>query len=235
MMSARIAIVDLDLGPVRLACCASLLDSEEMARADRFLRGADRQRFIASHAALRVVLGEELRQPAGSLRFGYEAGGRPFLADPAGTGLDFNLSHSGDRAVVGLVYGTRIGVDVEVRRPLPDALRIARSHFAPDEAAALGALPCECREDAFFGLWTRKEAVVKALGAGLSMPLAAFSVTIPPAPPELIRSVGDGQGWTLASLDVGPGGLATAAVMAAGCTMRSAALSEDWLDKFRAK
>ena len=75
-----------------------------------------------------------------------------------------------------------IGVDVEASRPLPDALRIARSHFAPDEAASLEALPLDMREAAFFGLWTRKEAVVKALGVGLSQPLASFSVAVPPEP-----------------------------------------------------
>lgn len=235
MMSARIAVAGLDLGPDRLARCARLLDPGELACADRFLRAADRSRFIASHAALRVVLSGELGQPAATLRFGCEAGGRPFLASPAGTDIDFNLSHSGDLAVIGVVRGARIGVDVEVRRSLPDALRIARSHFAPDEAAALGVLPPGHREEAFFALWTRKEAVVKALGAGLSMPLAAFSVTIPPAPPELLRIAGGGQRWSLTSLDVGPGACATAAVMAAGCTISSETLARDWLDKFRAK
>lgn len=235
MMSAQVVVVGLDLGPERLASCAALLDPEEMARADRFLRPADRNRFMASHAALRIILGEELGHPPEALVFDREAGGRPFVADPAGTSLDFNLSHSGDLAVIGLAHGARIGVDVEARRALPDALRIARSHFAVDETAALGTLPPEDREEAFFALWTRKEAVVKALGAGLSLPLGAFSLTVPPAPPRLLRIAGGTERWSLASPAVGPGSFATVAVMAPGCEIRSVALAGDWIDKFRAK
>ncbi|MCJ2013720.1 4'-phosphopantetheinyl transferase family protein [Methylobacterium sp. J-076] len=235
MARADVVVVGLGLDPGRLARCAGVLDPEETDRAGRFLRAADRARFLASHAALRAVVGAALGRPAASLRFGRDADGRPFLAEPAGTGLDINLSHSGGVALVGLVRSARIGVDVEVRRPLPDALRIARGHFAQDEACALEALPPEAREAAFFALWTRKEAVVKALGAGLSLPLAAFSVSVPPAPPRMLRIAGEAAGWTLAAIEAGPGVCATAAVPAAGCTIRTTALPAGWADEFDAK
>ena len=234
-MIADVVIAALALDPARIARCAALLSAEETARADRFLREADRDRYIASHAALRVVIGRECGLPPERLRFATEPNGRLFLAEPAGTDLDVNLSHSGDIALIGLVRGARIGVDVEIRRPLPDALRIARSHFARDETTALEALPPSQRERAFFGLWTRKEAVVKALGAGLSQPLAGFSVTVPPDPARLLRIAGGTGPWTLATLDPGPGACVTVAVTAAGVSVRQRDLPATFADKFDAK
>ncbi len=181
----------------------ALLSAEETARADRFLREADR---TASSPAMRpcVWCRRECGLPPERLRFATESTGRPVLAEPAGTDhrhqpLAFRR-YRADRSGP----GARIGVDVEIRRPLPDALRIARSHFAPDETAALEALPPSQREAAFFGLWTRKEAVVKALGAGLSQPLAGFSVTVPPEPARMLRITGGSAHWTLATLDPAP-------------------------------
>lgn len=234
MKDATVVVVDLRLDPPRMARCAALLDAGETARADRFLRGEDRARFIASHAALRHVLARALSTDPATVAFRAEITGRPALAMPSGQ-LDFNLSHSGDRALIGLVRGARIGVDVEIRRPLPDALRIARSHFAPDETRALAALPPEAREEAFFGLWTRKEAVVKALGAGLSLPLSAFCVTVPPSPPRLLSGASGPEGWTLAEVEAGPGAAATVAVTAPNTTLLAEHLPADWPDHFPAK
>lgn len=234
-MIADVVIAALARDAGRLARCTALLSEEEAARADRFLRPADRDRFLSSHAAFRLTLGAELGVPPERLRFGRESTGRPFIAEPADTGLDVNLSHSGDIAVIGMVRGTRIGVDVEIRRPLPDALRIARSHFAPDEASALAALPSVAREAAFFGLWTRKEAVVKALGAGLSQPLSSFSVTVPPDPARLLRIAGGTEPWTLATIEPAHGAFATIAVMAAGVTITVRPLPATWADMNDAK
>jgi len=232
---ADVVIAALALDAGRLARCATLLSQDERARADRFLRPADRDRFLSSHAAFRLALGTELGVPPGSLRFERESGGRPFIAAPADTGLDVNLSHSGDIAVIGMVRGARIGVDVEIHRPLPDALRIARSQFAPDEASALAALPAIAREAAFFGLWTRKEAVVKALGAGLSQPLSSFSVTVPPDPARLLRIAGGAEPWTLAMIEPAYGAFATIAVMAAGVNITVRSFPGTWAEMNDAK
>ena len=229
MSAADIWIVDLALSEARLARCAVILSPEERARADRFLRPADRARFTASHAALRLILAEALGVGAESITFAAGPAGKPELDGPARGRLAFNLSHSGACALVGLARDAGIGVDVEAIRPLPDALRIARAHFAPDEAAALAALPSATREAAFFGLWTRKEAVVKALGAGLSLPLARFSVSLPPAAPRVLRMVESGS-WTLADVATGSGMAATVAVRATGAAITTHRLPSDWPD-----
>ncbi|SDM65863.1 4'-phosphopantetheinyl transferase [Methylobacterium phyllostachyos] len=227
MSAADIWLVDLALPPVQIERCAHVLDASERERAERFLRPVDRARFIMSHAALRLVLSGALACRPSSIRITADAFGKPRLADPGEGAIAFNLSHSGARALIGLAEAPSIGVDIEALRPIPDALRIAHGHFAGDETAALADLPLEARASAFFDLWTRKEAVVKALGAGLSLPLDRFSVTVPPAPPRMLRG---GEAWTLATIEAGADYAATVAVPATGVTLRHHTLPTDWPD-----
>lgn len=229
MSAADVWIADLTVSPGRLDLCWTVLDQPERDRADRFLRPIDRARYVASHAALRLVLAEPLACDPAEIRFVAGADGKPALAGSAQGELHFNLSHSGARALIGTAPAAPIGVDVEVIRPIPDAGQIARMHFAADEAAALLALPPDAVERVFYGLWTRKEALVKALGTGLSLPLDRFSVTLPPAPPRLLRWAGAG-GWTLEEIDVDPDYAATVAVRSADATVRSRRLPADWPD-----
>ncbi|MGH1574501.1 4'-phosphopantetheinyl transferase family protein [Methylobacterium sp. P31] len=229
MNAADVWLIDLAVSPARLDHCASVLDEAERDRAARFLRPADRVRYIASHAALRLILAGPLDLDPAEIRLATGAAGKPELAGSARGVLDFNLSHSGQRALVGLAQAAAIGVDIELVRPIPDAVRIARAHFAADETAILTALPSDAVVPAFFGLWTRKEAVVKALGAGLSLPLDRFSVTLPPAPPRLLRIAGGGA-WTLASVDAGPNYAGTVAVRSASATVTHHTLAADWPD-----
>lgn len=224
--------VDLALSEARLARCAAWLSPDEAARADRFLRSEDRNRYVASHAALRLILSRALGTAAAAVAFSAGAAGKPELAGPHAGILHFNLSHSGTRALVGLARIAAIGVDVEAIRPIPDALRIARAHFSASEAAALAALPLDAVGPAFTGLWTRKEAVVKALGAGLSLRLDRFTLTLPPEAPRLTGIAGgDPKAWTLHHLEPGPGTVGTAAIRAPGAAVALCALPEDWLDR----
>ena len=223
--------VDLALSAGRLAGCDAWLSAEEAARADRFLRAEDRDRYRASHAALRLILGRALGVAPGVLAFATGPAGKPELAGGLAGALHFNLSHSGARALVGISPEAAIGVDVEALRPIPDALRIARTQFAQAEAEALAALPPEAVGPAFTGLWTRKEAVVKALGAGLSLPLDRFVLTLPPAPPRLVAITGDDpEAWSLHHLEPGPGTVGTAAIRAPGARVARCALPAGWAD-----
>lgn len=228
----RVWSVDLALSEAHLARCAARLSPEEAARADRFLRRDDRDRYRASHAALRLILGGALGVAADAIAFAAGPAGKPELAGPLAGALCFNLSHSGPRALVGVSPRAAIGVDVEALRPIPDALRIARAHFAPAEAAALSALPRDMVEAAFTGLWTRKEAVAKALGTGLSLPLDRFEVTLPPDAPRLVAIAGDGPpAWTLHHLEPGPGTVGAAAIRAPDAAVALCALADGWPDR----
>jgi 4'-phosphopantetheinyl transferase len=178
----RVVRVDLER-----AGCADVLSGDERARAARFLRDDSRRRFVAARAALRRLLAEALRCAPDALAFGYEPGGRPFVAEPAPGDLVFNVSHSGELALLAIGRGRRLGVDVERLGRRVSGEAIARRFFAPREAEALLALPEAEQPAAFLRIWTRKEAYIKALGEGLRLPLDSFEVSLGD-PPRLLRS-----------------------------------------------
>jgi 4'-phosphopantetheinyl transferase len=95
--------------------------------------------------------------------------GKPYLDPPHA--LEFNLSHSKDALLIGLSRSQPLGVDIETRGRQRPVQPLAQRFFAPDEAAALQALDPGLRQNAFLGLWSCKEAVVKALGRGIAFGL----------------------------------------------------------------
>lgn len=223
--------VDLALDKTDLRACRACLSPDEEERADRFLRPADRARFVASHAALRLILARSLGTEARRIALASGPGGKPELAGPPSGRLQFNLSHSGEHALIGLAERVRIGVDVETARPTTDHLRIARAHFARPEIAALEALAPEALPAAFLACWTCKEAFVKALGAGLSMPLDRFTVALPPSAPALLDVDGDAAAarrWTLHAFAPAPDAVAALAVETPRAAWLLRRLSPDW-------
>jgi len=97
--------------------------------------------------------------------------------------LAFNLSHSGDLMLVAFARSGRVGVDVErwsAALGAPERARIATSVFSTSEQTALAQLPVELRRAAFYAVWTRKEAYVKATGHGISRGLDHFEVSVLP-------------------------------------------------------
>ncbi len=137
--------------------------------------------------------------------FSFNAYGKPALkAGP----FVFNSSSSGNSLL--LAIGRRsevgeIGVDLETTRPMPDALLIAQHFFSKDEAAELGSLAGDERDQAFFNCWTRKEALIKAVGSGVSFGLDRFSVTMLPHEPARIRQLdGVASTWHLRAWSPSP-------------------------------
>jgi 4'-phosphopantetheinyl transferase len=131
-----------------------------------------------------------------------------------GTGFDeaelhFSLAHAEDHAAIAVTRGRPLGVDIERIRPIEDAQQIAARYFAPEEAAELASLEESERGAAFFACWTRKEAYLKATGAGLSSSMAGFGVSLrPDAPPRLLHIAGDeaaAAAWTLHAMRLIPG------------------------------
>jgi 4'-phosphopantetheinyl transferase len=180
-----------EAAPPRGGDHAATLAIQELERARRYRFPIDRDRFVRSRTLLRQILGAYVGVPPEGLVFDHGPAGKPSLvADGAGSAVEFNLSHSGGYAVLGVTRGHAIGVDVEVLRPVPDFEQIARSQFKPSEVDQLLALPPDRRLAGFFAGWTRKEAYSKAIGAGLSLALDHFEVSLDPDSPALIRSVG---------------------------------------------
>lgn len=179
------ARVDVHTSLVERLYC--MLSPGERERADRFRFQNDRRRYIASHALLCHVLSVYRDEEAHVLRYRFGANGKPHVQG----GPEFNMSHSGDLALVAVGGQRRVGVDVEALRVVDDAERIAARYFTAAERDALYRLPRKARPRAFLLCWTRKEAYVKALGDGLSMPLDAFQVTLAPGgSPQLWKTRG---------------------------------------------
>lgn len=151
-----------------------LLCPAEEDRLARFRFADHRRRYQISHGALRQILGGYLDQDPRAVVFRHGPRGKPYLE---GDGLAFNLSHSGQLALVA-VAPEEIGVDVEKVRRLESLTQIAERHFSEREFGALDGLVGDARELAFYRCWTRKEAYIKALGEGLSMALDSFEVSI---------------------------------------------------------
>ena len=162
---------------------ATTLSAIERARAARFRFPEHRERFIVAHGALRDILSRYLNVSASELAFAANTHGKPALAPPEHAWLQFNLTHSGDLALVAVTRGRPIGIDVEHKIPPDDPARLVEQFFSENENAAFNALPESQREAAFFTGWTRKEAYIKALGEGLSTPLDQFDVSLAPDQP----------------------------------------------------
>ncbi len=153
------------------------LSPDECGRADRFRFERDRQAFIASRTALRLLLGHYTATGPEVVQFGVGPHGKPHLSSVGGTpALRFNLSHSGHYALIALSNGPAVGADIERLRPDVEADGIAERYFIESELAWLRSRPAGARTEAFHRLWVLKEAGIKADGRGLSMPLAEVRV-----------------------------------------------------------
>jgi 4'-phosphopantetheinyl transferase len=180
----RVWIVELDAGlnpaddedAVEPGPELALLAPDEQVRAARFVRARDRRRFARCRAALREILGCLLGRPPGSLRFRAGGQGKPEL-DPQELTKDqtdrrhalrFNVSHTGELALIAVCRGRELGVDLERVRPILEAQSIVASFFSMAEAAEFASIAEDARALAFFRGWTRKEAILKGLGVGLA-------------------------------------------------------------------
>ncbi len=152
--------------------CRPLLGDNERERVARFRFEYLRRRYTIAHGFLRDLLGRYLGTPPEKLAFETGAHGKPFVR---GTTLRFNLSHSEDLAACAVTSGRSVGVDVEYIRPVPELDAIAARFFAGGERERIGQANDPSR--AFFECWTRKEAYIKGVGGGLSIPLTSFDTS----------------------------------------------------------
>lgn len=178
---------------------ASLLDDAERERASRFHFDHDRRAYIAAHALLRVLLSAEAPRPPTDWRFATGAHGKPEIArEPGVPPLSFNLSHTRGLVAVALTLTHDVGIDVEAIEPKRLSLELAERFFAPAEVALLRATPAEALPERLFAIWTLKEASIKAMGRGLSLPLDAFALALDPLAIHFSETVDEDPGqWLL--------------------------------------
>jgi 4'-phosphopantetheinyl transferase len=183
-----------------------LLSPDELARADRFVFPHLRVSFAIAHGVLRILLSNYLGIAPREIGFSFNPQGKPDILAEA-CPLRFNLSHSGSLAACAIALDCDLGVDVEQMRPMKDLFDIAQRFFSPAECAALEAVLPGQEQLAFFNCWTRKEAYIKAIGGGLSIPLDSFEVSLMPGEPARLISnrEGDPHAWNIHAFDAGPG------------------------------
>lgn len=153
----------------------TLLDEVESKRAASFKTAALRAVFVAAHASLRRVLAARLGVNAKSLTFDVSEWGKPSLRHPR-CDLEFNISHSANRILIAVSSAGPVGVDVEKILPEPP-YEVASIAFSQNERAVLERVPAARRGNVFYDLWTRKEALVKAMGLGLDIELQDIDVS----------------------------------------------------------
>jgi 4'-phosphopantetheinyl transferase len=170
----EVVVARLDASPDEVGRARARLSGAERERARRFRFERDRRRYIVARARLRELLAARLGVRPEAVELEYGRNGKPRLAHG---GWRFNTSHSEDVALFAFSSRSEIGVDIEAVRAVPEADAIAAQFFSPRERAAYLALAPHDRPLGFLKCWTRKEAVSKALGSGLSIPFEALEVS----------------------------------------------------------
>ena len=207
--SVHIWHVDLDVTDRLCEELRSVLTDDERRRADRFRMDRPRRQYTVARGTLRRVLARYLHEPPTDIRLTYDPHGKPRLVDASdGGGLCFNVSHSHDLALLA-VARRQVGVDVEYTHRQTRHEALASRFFSPYEVSALERLSPDRRRAAFFACWTRKEAFLKAKGAGLQLPLNQFDVSIDPNEPAQLLRVGwepvEARRWRLYDIEVSQG------------------------------
>ncbi|HEY3853995.1 MAG TPA: 4'-phosphopantetheinyl transferase superfamily protein [Verrucomicrobiae bacterium] len=170
--SAHAWIIPLDISMLEMDAFSETLSPSESRRADAFHFDVDRFRFIAGRGALRTILGRYLNESPVYIEFEYEPRGKPRLAGQFASGdLQFNLAHCEDVAVLALAWGCSVGIDVERERDFDDIEPVVKVICSPRQVAEFEALRSDQQTAAFYRLWTRKEAWLKATGNGITTSL----------------------------------------------------------------
>jgi 4'-phosphopantetheinyl transferase len=189
----------LDLPPEVTAYLHGFLNSPELQRGARLIDKIGRSRWQTSRGLLRWILGYYTGIPPREIEFCIaNAPGKPHAI---GTDLEFNISHSGDRFACAIAKFS-VGIDLERHREIP-ATQLVRRFCAPSEIKEFCQLAEDDRRECFFSLWTQKEAYLKALGTGLTLPLNAVELDL--TSPKIVGGVAGTENWTIHSILAPPG------------------------------
>jgi len=191
----------LNAGPVRVWYAAEeelsrlaaqdagqqVLSDADWARWERLRMDDDRERFLAVRIILRFMLSELTGVSPEVWRFEADKHGRPHIIGPSShQGIRFSITHTSGLVACAVSSGGDVGVDAEAHDREARIMEVARRFFSPREVACLEGCTPQQQKDAFFDIWTLKEAYVKALGRGLALPLDRFSFDLSVPPPQVI-------------------------------------------------
>jgi 4'-phosphopantetheinyl transferase len=178
------------------------LGDDERERAQKFRFWHHKRRYVIGRGILRILLGRYLNTEPGKIDFQYNEFGKPFL--PTGN-LQFNLAHTRDSAIYAFCLNAAVGVDLEYIRPIEDMSGIASRFFSHAENEVIKSAPADKQINLFFTYWTLKEAYIKAVGQGLSLPLDSFEILFTEKQGPRIFRIGDNYeepgNWSLFFLE----------------------------------
>jgi 4'-phosphopantetheinyl transferase len=192
--------------PLEFEDIAAFLPKHELEQARSRWIPSVKDRYEISRIFLRTTLSSYLGINATDIAFELSQFGKPYIAK---SDLEFNLTHSGNLALLAVASRRGIGIDVEQVSTDPPVLDIARRFFSTDECVALEALPSDLLLPAFYATWTRKEAFLKGVGLGIAGHLAQFAVSVSPLEPAAVLRVdwepSLADRWDLYDLEVDEG------------------------------
>ena len=191
---------NLDRSPTQIDEFRQFLTTQECQRAAKFINPTHGDRWIVARGYLRQILSQYLDRAPAQIVLTYSQHGKPAIED---TQIQFNLSHSRDRAIYAISAKSPVGIDIEYIHPLPAADLVDR-FFSPAEQGIFHRLPLDRQQAAFFHAWVQKEAYLKACGTGLSTPVDQIEVSIDPDTPAAIISTPVASIWQIYKLDISP-------------------------------
>jgi len=196
------------------------LSTSETARSDRFHFTRDRNRYVARHGILRLLLSAYMRCKPEQVEFYSDPNGKPHVVNRRPeTDLQFSMSHSSGLVVFAMGQSIRVGVDIQKIGGFPELKGLVRRNYAPAEIQEIDNSPPNARLEVFFRLWARKEAVLKASGNGLSLDLRSVDVSTDAAVGgtwNIGRIEGHCPDWEFQWMDLNIANGFAAAVAAAG-------------------
>ncbi len=192
--------LDIDLSPASIATAHELLSAAERARMASYRLAAQGHRFAVVRAWVRRMLAEHLAASPAELPIWSPRHEKPRLEEGM-PDLRFSVSHSGDLAMCCIAAGLEVGIDIEVDRTPAATAALATTVLDEKERAAIDLLRPEERHEAILREWTRKEAMLKALGTGLRLPPAHLRLGMGPEPcPAPVEVVVASRTWTVRDL-----------------------------------
>lgn len=192
---ARIDLWQFSLAEA-LPNASQILNTEEKARAERFYFSRHQRRFSTARTSLRIILARYLNTHPERLEFTYNTHGKPKVINSAR--LQFNLSHSGDLALLAVGKGFPMGVDIE-QYSARSYEGIAKNLFSNQEFEEFIKIPRALKPAIFFHIWSQKEAFIKACGLGLSYPTKEFNVPTSMPTKQLVDDPLHNMTWQLRS------------------------------------
>lgn len=158
----------------------SLLSADEMSQVERYRHAEARDQHAVGRSIARKMLAVEKAIDPRTIELEALPHGKPIVRSPSIARRPFNIAHTRGLVICGMACGdtspnAHMGVDVEslARETTPD---LAERYFAQPEVDYLRRQPNQIAiRETFLRIWTLKESFIKAIGTGLSTPLADFA------------------------------------------------------------